>query len=510
MGNKFDEVIAKTKTNSRTIMKSKFFPVIVTAALTSVTTLFFANRIMNHGGHFAATEAVPVNYTHLTSGAAAAAPPASFEMAAESSVKAVVHIKTATAARVVTDNSMGDLFSQMFGQRQYYIPSQIGSGSGVVVSPDGYIVTNNHVVADANEVTVTFNDRYTAKAKVVGTDPSTDIAVLKVEGEHDVPFMEFGNSDDVRIGQWVLAVGFPLNLEATVTAGIVSAKGRALGVNKQRSGATAIESFIQTDAAVNPGNSGGALVNTSGQLVGINSAIASPTGSYAGYSYAVPANIVRKVVNDLTRYGTVQRAYMGVEYLDSRTASPEVVAQVGLDRTEGVYVMGVRPNGAALKAGIKKGDFITHINGVAVNNTSDMQGQIARYQPGDNINVTYNRGGKIITTNLRLTNVSGTTEILKSNSSAKMMGATFRPVNSGEKQKYGIDKGIVVSDAGVGAFARQTKIRKGFVITGVNNIAVGSVADLQQLLASSGNLQLAGFYPGAQGMYYYNLANTGE
>lgn len=491
-------------------MRNKLFPVIVTAALTSVTTLFIASRMMNGGGHFSSKEPVPVNYTHLTSGSAAAAPPANFEMAAESSVKAVVHIKTATAARLVTDNSMGDLFSQMFGQRQYYIPSQIGSGSGVVVSPDGYIVTNNHVVADANEVTVTFNDRYTAKARVVGTDPSTDIAVLKVDGENNVPFMEFGNSDDVRIGQWVLAVGFPLNLEATVTAGIVSAKGRALGVNKQRSGSTAIESFIQTDAAVNPGNSGGALVNTSGQLVGINSAIASPTGSYAGYSYAVPANIVRKVVNDLTRYGTVQRAYMGVEYLDSRTATPEVLSSVGLDKTEGVYVTGVRPNSAALKAGLKKGDIITQVNGVSVNNASDMQGQIARYQPGDNINVTFNRGGKMMTTNVRLTNASGTTEILKSNSSAKMMGASFRPVNSSEKEKYNIEKGIVVADAGVGSFAKQTKIRKGFIITGVNNLPVGSVADLQQLLASSGSLQLAGFYPGTQGMYYYNLANTGE
>ena len=225
------------------------------------------------------------------------------------------------------------------------------SGSGVVISPDGYIVTNNHVVADAKEVSVTFNDRYTTKAKVVGTDPGTDIAVLKVDGDKNMSYMEFGNSDDAKLGQWVLAVGYPLSLDATVTAGIISAKGRSIGINRSQS-ASAIESFIQTDAAVNPGNSGGALVNTAGQLIGINSAIASPTGSYAGYSYAIPSNIVRKAVNDLMKYGSVQRAYMGVEYV----SSPEQLAKLGIDNVNGVYVMNVRPNSGAAKAGLTKGD----------------------------------------------------------------------------------------------------------------------------------------------------------
>jgi Do/DeqQ family serine protease len=396
----------------------------------------------------------------------------------------------------------------MFGQRQYYVPSQTGSGSGVVISPDGYIVTNNHVVADASEVTVTFNDRYTARAKVVGSDPSTDIAVLKVEGDKDMAFMEFGNSDDVKLGQWVLAVGFPLNLDATVTAGIVSAKGRSLGVNKQRSN-SAIESFIQTDAAVNPGNSGGALVNTTGQLVGVNSAIASPTGSYAGYSYAIPANIVRKVVNDLMRYGAVQRAYMGVEYLDSRTATPEQLTAVGLDKMEGVYVTDVKSGSGAAKAGLRKGDFITQVNGMPVNNAADMQGQIARFRPGDNINVLYSRSGKPLTATVQLTNLNGTTDILKNGAPSKLMGATFRPVTKDEKSKYGIDRGIVVTEPGEGSFAQQTKMLQGFVITGVNNVPVGSVADLQQLLAGNASVQLAGFYPGRQGMYYYVLSNSG-
>jgi Do/DeqQ family serine protease len=489
-------------------MKFRLFPVILTAAFTSVITLFVASRMLHHDGFLLSenTKPMPVNYVSYTG--ATAAPPASFELAAESSVKAVVHIKTATPARVITDNSMGDVFSQLFGQRQYYIPSQTGSGSGVVISPDGYIVTNNHVVAEANEVTVTFNDRYTAHAKVVGTDPATDIAVLKVDGDKDMPFIEFGNSDEVKLGQWVLAVGFPLNLDATVTAGIVSAKGRSIGVNKQRSGSSAIESFIQTDAAVNPGNSGGALVNTTGQLVGVNSAIASPTGSYAGYSYAIPANIVRKVVNDLMRYGTVQRAYMGVKYLDSRSATPEQLTQVGLDKAEGVYITDIEPNSGAAKAGLKRGDFITHINGMPVNNASDMQGQIARFRPGDNISVMVSRSGKVVNANVQLTNLNGTTDIMKTNTPAKLMGATFRQVTTDEKGKYGIERGIVVTDPGTGNFARQTQMLKGFVITAVNNAPVGTVADLHQALAANGSLQIAGFYPGKQGMYYYGLNNA--
>lgn len=489
-------------------MKFKMLPVILTAAVTSVMTFMCASHFGNNVPHFAAgNSSVPVNYVNYN-GPASTAAPANFELAAESSIKAVVHIKTATQAKLVTENNPNDVFAQLFGQRQYYIPSQQGSGSGVVISPDGYIVTNNHVVADASEVTVTFNDRYTAKAKVVGTDPSTDIAVLKVEGEGNMPFMEFGNSDDVRLGQWVLAVGFPLNLDATVTAGIVSAKGRSLGVNKQRS-ASAIESFIQTDAAVNPGNSGGALVNTTGQLIGINSAIASPTGSYAGYSYAIPSNIVRKAVNDLMKYGAVQRGYMGVEYLDSRQVSEDEIHARGLDKYPGVYVTDVRANSGAAKAGLKKGDFITNINGIPVNNAADVQGQIARFQPGDNVSVMYSRSGTSYTTNVKLTNLNGTTEILKNESSARLLGATFRALTENERHKYNVERGVVVTDPGNGSMARQTQMKKGFIIVGVNNTPVGSAADLQQMLASNTSVQLQGFYPGEQGMYYYTLANTG-
>jgi serine protease Do len=479
-------------------MKFKLIPVILTASVTSVMTLFAVSHFQRSMPYFGMADGKPqspVTYAAFTGGPGSSTP-VNFENAAEGAVKAVVHIKTSTTGRVVTDNSMGDIWGQLFGQRQYYIPPQMGSGSGVVVSQDGYIVTNNHVIADAADVTVTFSNRHTSKAKVVGTDPSTDIAVLKVDDGGDLPFMEFGNSDDVRLGQWVLAVGYPLNLDATVTAGIVSAKGRSLGINKTKS-ASAVESFIQTDAAVNPGNSGGALVNTGGQLVGINSAIASPTGSYAGYSYAIPANIVRKAVNDLMKYGSVQRAYMGVEYLDNASLTPEQISACGADKYDGVYVTSVRPNSGAAKAGVKKGDFITQINGSMVGCTADLQGQIARYQPGDNINITYTRSGKPFSASIVLTNLNGTTEIVKKSGSSKLLGATFRQVGDG----------LEVTDVGKGALA-SANVTKGFIITGVNDIPVKSATDLQQLVAGNKKLQIAGYYPGKQGMYYFGLNNV--
>lgn len=491
-------------------MKFRLIPVILTAALTSVLTLVIAAHYQRQFPVFAGNNAnsLPVRFTSFGSNTpTGGGGPVSFENAAEASVKAVVHIKTTTKARTVVapvQDPFGGVFGDIFGKQQYYIPSQSGSGSGVVISNDGYIVTNNHVVADANEVTVTFNDRYTTQAKVVGTDPSTDIAVLKVN-EKNLPYMDFGNSDDVRLGQWVLAVGYPLSLDATVTAGIVSAKGRNIGINHQNS---AIEAYIQTDAAVNPGNSGGALVNTSGQLIGINSAIASPTGSYAGYSYAVPSNIVKKAVNDLIKYGSVQRAYMGVEFVDSKKLSNDQISSLGIDKTEGVYVGGIVPNMGAAKAGLQKGDFITQVNGVNVSTEPQLLEQIARYQPGDNVSVTYLRNGSTHTTTVELKNIEGTTGIVKHNDAARLLGANFKALSGAEASKYGVDGGVVVTDIGRGVLASQTSIKKGFVITGINDNEVNSVDDLQKALAEvNGRVQIAGFYPGAQGMYYYGINN---
>lgn len=480
-------------------MRYKLFPVIATAAFTSVFTLLIANKFIDRGPYFGEG---PVNRTMAAKFASyagdASAPLANFELAASSSVKAVVHIKTTTKARTVISNDMGDVYTQLFGPRQYYIPSQIESGSGVVISADGYIVTNNHVVANGDEVAVTFNDRYTTSAKVVAKDPSTDLALLKVEGEKNLPYMEMGNSDNVKLGQWVLAVGYPLSLEATVTAGIVSAKGRSIGVNKTQS-ETAIESFIQTDAAVNPGNSGGALVNTAGQLVGINSAIASPTGSYAGYSYAIPVNIVRKVVNDLMKFGSVQRGYLGIEYVDSKTATPERIKELGLDRNEGIYVMNVLPNGGAAAAGLKAGDIITQVNGQIVSTEPQLQEQIARYQPGDNLTVNFLREGKIMTADVKLTKIEPP---------LKIFGAAMRPLSDKEKSAYNVAGGVMVTDLGRGAIAAQTQMHKGFVITAINDIPVRSVAEVQELIKKLQQVQFQGFQPGYQGRYYYTLRNT--
>jgi len=493
-------------------MKNRLFPVILTAAFTSITTLYIAGQYQNHYSYAGTNKAhLPVNYAKLTSnsGTVKSNTSVDFENAAEGSVKAVVHIKTTTKPRTViaqNPNIFGDdFFGNLFGSRQYYIPPQMGSGSGVVISPDGFIVTNYHVVSNADEVTVTFNDRYTSKAKVIGKDPSTDIAIIKVN-EKDLPYMEFGNSDDVKLGQWVLAVGYPLSLDATVTAGIVSAKSRSIGINKNQSGA--IESYIQTDAAVNPGNSGGALVNANGQLIGINSAIASPTGSYAGYSYAIPSNIVQKVANDLMQYGSVQRAYMGIQYLDRKNIPLEKQKLLKIDRTDGVYVDEVIASGGAAKAGIQKGDFITQINGVAISTEPELMEQIARYKPGDNVSVTYLRSGKEYMTSVELKNMNGNTALIKESAATKALGANFRVLNNDEKKKYGVKGGVVITELGNGALATQTNMKKGFIITSVNDRNITTVEDIQKAITDGGNnMQLGGFYPGYRGMYYYGLHN---
>jgi Do/DeqQ family serine protease len=482
-------------------MKSKILPVIVTAAVTTVATLLAFSKLYTPKPYFGMAEERKNSMTSFASfengGTVRNAQSIDFQMAAEGSVKAVVHVKTQTKARMVQAD---DYFGRMFGQ-QYYIPQQEGSGSGVVISPDGYIVTNNHVVANADAVTVTFNDRLTAEAKVISKDPTTDIAVLKVN-QKNLPYLEFGNSDNVHLGQWVLAVGYPLTLDATVTAGIVSAKGRSIGINKQQAN-NAIESFIQTDAAVNPGNSGGALVNTDGQLIGINSAIASPTGSYAGYSYAIPSNLVRKVVNDLVQFGKLQRGYLGTYFLDKKDATPEQLTGLELDKNEGVYVDGIAVGSAAEKAGLKTGDFITQINNIPVNSETEVREQIARYRPGDNLNISYSRNGAKKSTVAQLLNLENTIALEKENTT-KALGAKFRALSNDEKKKYEINNGIAIADVGNGLLA-QARIKKDFVIITANDIPINGAVDLEKAFEASEVVQLAGFYPGYKGMYYYTI-----
>lgn len=494
-------------------MKNRFLPVVITAAATSIATLFAAGQFPQIGEKISpsfSTKQLPVNYVGFgdQTTTVRSAAPVDFQAAAEAAVKAVVHIKTTTKP---TTRLVRDPFMEMFGfegSQIQRIPPQMGSGSGVVISPDGYIVTNNHVVAGADEMTVTFNDRYTTQAKVIATDPATDIAVIKVK-DKNLSYMEFGNSDNVRLGQWVLAVGYPLTLNTTVTAGIVSAKARSIGINRTQSD-RAIESFIQTDAAVNPGNSGGALVNTNGQLIGINSAIASPTGSYAGYSYAIPANIVKKVTKDLIDYGAVQRGYLGISYRDRATISPEEQASLGIDRTEGVYVADVMPGSGASRSALRKGDFITAINSVPVRTEPEMLEQIARYKPGDNISVTYLRGGKTGQTSVQLQNAENTTALVKNTAASGLVfGAKLRTLTPAEKQRFGIRAGVLVEKVGNGVFRQQTNMRDGFVVMSVNDVPVNSVEDLRKtLLAAPQNAQLAGVYPGYRSTYYYGIADA--
>lgn len=493
-------------------MKKTIVPVVVTAAITSALTFWGFNKLSS-SSHFSFSDSKPqVHY--VSDNGTMSTQPVDFSNAAQSSVKAVVHIKTVTQGRnVVQEEDPNDPFSYFFGPRSYNIPQQMGSGSGVIISPDGYIVTNNHVVANADEVQVTFNTRSQQMAKVVGTDPSTDLAVLKIDGK-DLPYLSLGNSDDVQLGQWVLAVGYPLNLDATVTAGIVSAKSRAIGINRSKN-AGAVESFIQTDAAVNPGNSGGALVSTNGQLIGINSAIASPTGTYAGYSYAIPSNLVQKVVNDLIKFGDVKRGYLGVDLADLNAMSKEQAKTLGIsekdfDDAKGVYVKGVTDNSGAKEAGIRKGDFITGVNGKAVSSAPELQEQIARFHPGDKITINYNRSGTSYNSTVELKSSVGnlaSTDV--GEGTLQLLGASLRNLTASEVKQYRM-KGAMVVNPGRGVLAKSTGIKKGFIISVVNDQSIGNINDLQNALsASSGSrIEVGGSYPGRNGMYYYGFQNT--
>jgi len=329
-------------------------------------------------------------------------PSTDFETAAAKASPAVVHIKVLKRMQMPQgfslfgndfqgddsgNNGSGDM---SYNNNNSDNAQQVASGSGVLVSANGYIVTNNHVVDRADELLVTLNDKNDYKAKVIGTDPSSDLAVIKIEGSN-FPYLNFANSDDVKVGQWILAIGYPLNLETTVTSGIVSAKARDLGINNRNS-KSPIESFIQTDAAVNPGNSGGALVNTNGDLIGINSAIASPTGSYAGYSYAIPSNLVARVSSDIIKYGSAKRAYLGIMF-GSDQMSDAVRQKNNIPDGNGVYVMDVANESAAGEAGIQKGDFITKLNGANISTGTELVGKVSALRPGDKVNITYVRNG---------------------------------------------------------------------------------------------------------------------
>ena len=425
-----------------------------------------------------------------------------FVDAAENSVNAVVHIMTKVVRQ---SNTYEDFFGALLGQLYGY-PGQtrnntmVAYGSGVVLTPDGYIVTNNHVVDGADEVEVTFNNKVKRTATIIGTDPTTDLALIKVEAS-DLEYLTFGNSDNVRIGEWVLAVGNPFNLTSTVTAGIVRAKARNLSILGE---GTSVESFIQTDAAVNPGNSGGALVNTKGELVGINAAIASHTGSYEGYSFAIPSNIVRKVVDDLLLYGTTQRGYLGVQIAE---LTQELAQQEGLENIEGVYVAEVTEGGAAKLAGMKAGDVITSINGKAVNSTTQLRESVGQFRPGDKVDVEVNRHGSHHHYNLTLLNEAGNVDVVRNSDSFynAEFGLMLQPVNQNEKSRLNIRNGLKIVEIRQGRFM-NSGVPVEFVITKVNGTAVSNKADLENALKNnrSRRTTIEGVYPnGMMGSFFY-------
>lgn len=428
-----------------------------------------------------------------------------FVYAAEMAVPAVVHIRTAHTKKVLSLNQENGTLEEMF--RHFHGKSwspRASSGSGVIISKDGYIVTNNHVIENNGFIEVTLYDKRSYEAKVIGTDPSTDIALLKID-EEQLPALSFGDSDKVRVGEWVLAVGNPFELNSTVTAGIISAKARNLNLIHDKDNLQ-VESFLQTDASVNPGNSGGALVNLKGELIGINTAIASETGVFQGYSFAVPSNLVKKVTDDLRRYGQVQRALMGIEIAD---VNAELAKLKKLPTLEGVYVSGVTPNGGAWEAGISKGDVILEVENVKVNSKSELQGIIAAKRPGDKVKVLFRRGTKEQQVVVTLKSPKGSIKVSYETSDevVQVMGAWLANITEQEKQTLHVKNGVKVLRVEKGKFA-EAGVQKGFVITHISQngkrIAINSAVKVLSIIekGDSGGIYLEGIYENGDKAYY--------
>ncbi len=424
--------------------------------------------------------------------------------AAENAVHAVVNIEVIQRVETRSRNSY-DPFYQFFGLPQQgggqpQIQERRSGGSGVIISEDGYIVTNNHVVESASSLKVKLYDGRTFEAKVIGTDPTTDIALVKIE-EGNLPTIPFGSSDELRLGEWVLAIGSPFDLQSTITAGIVSAKARQLDVIPSE---FRIESFIQTDAAVNPGNSGGALVNTQGELIGINTVIKSQTGSYIGYSFAVPESIVKKVVMDLKEFGVVQRALLGISFraVDQQFLDSEG-KDLGIDKLGGVYVASVQEDGAASTAGVRKGDVITSINGVELNDKSSLQEQIGKHRPGDKIKIVVKRGSEVKHFDVTLRNKSGKEELLARESVdvIEALGGKFSNASDKLCRELEISGGVVVTSVDSNGMLARARVKKGFVITHINDKPIYKLSDLERLI-DSGVTSIDGVYPNGRAASY--------
>ncbi len=420
-----------------------------------------------------------------------------FTQAAAAVTPAVIHIKTTYNSSKNTDRDPFEgMFDEFFGGRRRSLSPVMASGSGVIISEDGYIVTNNHVVEGADKIEVILPDKRSFQAKIIGRDANTDLALVKIQGK-GFPIVKLGNSDDARVGEWVLAVGYPFALNTTVTAGIISAKGRQIGILDQKNSArsngesqarTAIESFIQTDAAINKGNSGGALVNTRGELIGINAAIASQSGSYEGYGFAIPINLAKKILDDFMKFGLVKRGYIGVSF---RELDSDVAKQLGVDEINGLYVDQILLGGAAESAGLKKGDIIIKVDGKHIASSSDLQERIGRLRPGDKVQLSYLRGGKEQSANVTLKGEESVkTAKSGSRSSAEVfnkLGASFAPLSNTTKKKFGISSGIQLAEVRSGGLFDQYDVPKGLVITSINGKQVNSVDDIDSALEASTN-----------------------
>ena len=459
---------------------------------------------------------IKVNATQAPS-TAVPAQPVDLTYAAEKSLPSVVHILSTKNSKVQTievqSDPFSDFFSDPFGffgnpnqgqdgkqKRSVRTPKQQGSGSGVIISTDGYIVTNNHVVADADELTVTLNDNKEYSARIIGTDKTTDLALIKIDAK-DLPAITIAISENIKVGEWVLAVGNPFNLTNTVTAGIVSAKGRSLYQN-------GVESFIQTDAAINPGNSGGALVNTRGELIGINAMLYSQTGSFSGYGFAIPTSIMNKVVDDLKKYGTVQRAVIGIQGQDVKNyvdAQKDQGKDVDLGTMEGIYVAKVLEESSAEEAGLKAGDVITAIDGKEMNKMADLQEYLAKKRPGDKVSVSYLRDKKKASKTMTLKNEQGNTQVVKK-ADLDVLGGNFRAITDGQKKQLNIGYGLEVLKVNSGKF-KDAGITKGFIIQRVNDSAVKTIEDLQNLVKEASTsrnpvLYIQGVYPTGKKAYF--------
>jgi Do/DeqQ family serine protease len=470
----------------------------------------------------AATASAPVATPVMTS--APAGQPVDLTYAAEKALPSVVYIKSVQNSKVQTieySDPFEDFFSDPFGgffgrgqgqgnngkrQRQVQTPKRAAAGSGVIISADGYIVTNNHVVDGADELTVSLTDNKEYSARIIGADKTTDLALIKIDGKN-LPAITIANSDDVRVGEWVLAVGNPLGLNNTVTAGIISAKARTLGAN-------GVESFIQTDAAINQGNSGGALVNTRGELVGINAMLYSQTGSNIGYGFAIPTTIMNKVVDDLKQYGNVQRAMIGIEGMDVKNyvdAEKEKDKEVDLGTMEGIYVAKVVEDGAAEAAGLKEGDVITAVDGQKVTKFGELQGILAKKRPGDKVTLTYMRNKKSHTATATLKNEQGNTKVVK-NADLDVLGGTFRAITDSQKEQLNIGYGLEIVKV-AGGKLKDAGVPKGFIIQKVNDQSIKSIENLQDAVKEASTskepvLYIQGIYPtGKKGYFAVPLQN---